>query len=317
MSASLMQPASPYSDSLCSPTVITIHDFLAKELPPRKLLLDPWLPEQGLAMIHAYRGVGKTHLALNIAYAVATGGNFLTWEAPQAAGVLLLDGEMPAPALQERLAAIVARFDKEPTAPFKIITPDLQPKDRSAFNLGSVEDQEGLEPALEGISLIVVDNLATLCRTGKSNDAESWLPVQDWALRQRASGRSVLFIHHSGKAGSQRGTSAKEDVLDTVIGLRRPSDYEADQGARFEVHFEKARGFMGLDAQPIEVTLRATDQGQDEWIGEPLEDCIYDRVVELKKEGLSQKEIAEEVERNKSNVSRMLKRAKEEGLIND
>ena len=52
-------------------TVVDIADFLACEFPPRANLLAPWLPRQGLAMIHARRGVGKTHIALGIASAVA------------------------------------------------------------------------------------------------------------------------------------------------------------------------------------------------------------------------------------------------------
>src|SRR3712207_8616616 len=44
--------------------------------------------------------------------------------------------------------------------------------------------------------------------------------------------RAVLFIHHQGKGGTQRGTSRKEDVLDTVIALRRPDDYSPAEGAR-------------------------------------------------------------------------------------
>src|SRR3712207_8895249 len=68
--------------------------------------------------------------------------------------------------------------------------------------------------------------------------------------------RSTLFpyttlfrslIHHAGKGGQQRGTSRREDALDTVIALRRPADYEPEQGARLEVHLEKARGVAGLD----------------------------------------------------------------------
>ncbi|MDT8383926.1 MAG: AAA family ATPase [Gammaproteobacteria bacterium] len=297
--------------------IITIEDFLRKELPPREHLLAPWLPRQGLAMIHAYRGIGKTHVALAVGLAVASGGCALGWKAPSPAGVLLLDGEMPGPALQERLAAIVASSDSEVSAPFKIMTPDLQPKDRAAFNLAEVADQEALETCLKGIDLIIVDNLATIARSGKSNDAESWLPIQEWALRQRASGRSVLFIHHSGKSGAQRGTSAKEDVLDTVIGLRRPSDYEQSQGARFEIHFEKTRGFSGKDADPLEVALVSDSQDSMTWTVKPLEDALFDRVIELHKEGLSQKEIAEEVQRDKSRISRMLKRARDEGRVND
>ena len=68
------------------------------------------------------------------------------------------------------------------------------------------------------------------------------MPIQKWALRQRSKGKSMAFIHHAVKSGPQRGTSRRRDALDTEIALKRPSDYKGDQGARFEVHFEKARG---------------------------------------------------------------------------
>ena len=39
---------------------VGIEDFLQKNIPPPKLIMEPWLPERGLAMIHAQTGVGKT-----------------------------------------------------------------------------------------------------------------------------------------------------------------------------------------------------------------------------------------------------------------
>jgi hypothetical protein len=50
----------------------------------------------------------------------------------------------------------------------------------------------------------------------KENDADSWTPMQNWLLAQRRAGKSVLVIHHSGKSGAQRGTSRREDTLDTA-----------------------------------------------------------------------------------------------------
>ena len=55
--------------------VVTADEFVQMEIPPREMLLAPWLPEQGLAMLFSKRGVGKTHVALGIAHAVATGGD--------------------------------------------------------------------------------------------------------------------------------------------------------------------------------------------------------------------------------------------------
>lgn len=295
--------------------IVSIRDFISQELPERECLLSPWLPKQGLAMLHAPRGIGKTYVSLSVAYAVASGSTFLNWQAKRPAGVLFLDGEMPAIALQERLDSLIKANEQDTQAPLKLMTPDLQPKDRPAFNIADEYDQVELEGHLENIELIIVDNIATLCRSGKENEAEGWKPIQEWALRQRARGRSVLFVHHSGKDGRQRGTSGREDVLDTTISLRHPSDYTQEQGARFEVKFEKARGFYGPDAEPIEAQLVTDEHNRQAWTYRPLEESIYDQIVELYKDGLKPNEIAQETGRHKSRVSRHLKKARMNGDI--
>jgi putative DNA primase/helicase len=73
---------------------------------------------------------------------------------------------------------------------------------------------------------------------------------------------SGLIVHHAGKGGQQRGTSRREDVLDTSISLRRPEDYRPAEGARFEVHFEKHRDFFGEDAAPFEAKLEVRDNSR-------------------------------------------------------
>jgi hypothetical protein len=85
---------------------------------------------------------------------------------------------------------------------------------------------------LNDFDLIVLDNLSTLVRSGRENESESWLPVQEWALQLRKRGKSILFVHHAGKTGQQRGTSKKEDVLDTVISLKRPKDYSPNSSRK-------------------------------------------------------------------------------------
>lgn len=290
---------------------IGIADFLSLEFPPRENILDPWLPMQGLCMIHAPRGIGKTFLSLNIAVAVASGGQFLRWRAPQERGVLLLDGEMPGIVLQERLSYIIASVDDEPTAPLTIITPDLQPSGMP--NLIELEGQEAIEPYLKDISLVIVDNISTLCRGGRENEGESWLPVQEWALKLRSRGISVLFIHHSGKAGQQRGTSRREDVLDTVISLKHPAEYRPDMGACFEVHFEKSRGIYGDVVKPFEAKME-THGGKYIWTLKDLEESLTDKVAELMKEGIPQHEIAELLGKAKGTISKHVKKAKMNGV---
>lgn len=299
------------------PTLVTIglEEFLAKDLPPRELLLDPWLPKAGLCMIHAYRGVGKTHTSLGIAYAVAAGVKFLGWEAHIPKNVLYIDGEMPACVLQERLANIVAMNNGlKPIGKLIIVTPDFQTAGMP--DISTIEGQLAIAPLItEDIDLVIIDNLSCLAPSVKENDANDWAPIQTWALNLRARGKSVLLIHHSGKSGGQRGTSRKEDVLDTVIALERPKDYDSTDGARFIVKYEKSRGFFGDSAKSFEAQL--CNDGNDNyfWKTTSLEESNYEKVVGLFNNGLKQKDIVIETSLNKSTVSRYVSRAKEEGLL--
>ena len=86
-----------------------IHDLLVLDIPPREMLLDPIIPEKGLAMVDATRGTGKTHLACGSSYAVATGTTFLKWNAPTARRILHCDGEM---AVRNPIDQTVKRFGR-------------------------------------------------------------------------------------------------------------------------------------------------------------------------------------------------------------
>lgn len=298
-------------------TIFTIDlaGFLAMEIPSRELILSPWLPKAGLCMIHAFRGIGKTHLSLGVAYAVAKGGAFLKWQATAPRNVLFVDGEMPAATLQERLAQIIKMSgDSSLLGQLTIITPDLQ-KDGIMPDIGTLEGQELLNQIItDDVDLIILDNISCLAPSLKENDASDWSVIQTWVLRLRAQGKSVLMIHHSGKAGGQRGTSKREDVLDTVITLVRPSDYDPTQGAKFVVQYEKSRGFFGEDAEEFLAHLVKTED-TTYWKTMTLDQSTYEKVYTLANNGLSQKEISAEIGIHKSNVSRYIARARQEGKL--
>lgn len=291
--------------------VVGISEFLQMELPAREIMLDPWLPTQGLTMVYGPRGIGKTHFGMGVGIAVASGGEYLKWKASRPYGVLYLDGEMPASVDQERFSNIILSVDKEP-ALLNIVTPDLQ--EWGMPDLSTLQGQSALEPYLEGISLVIVDNISTLCRAGRENEAESWLPVQEWALRLRSKFISILFVHHTGKGGLQRGTSRREDVLDTVIALKKPGDYMPDEGARFEVHFDKARNLHGDILKPFEAKLM-TVNGVQQWALKTLEDSLTERVAKLLNEGVPQGEIPEMLGVAKGTVSKHKRKAQEQGLL--
>jgi hypothetical protein len=288
--------------------VLAVEELLACVIKPREMLLDPILPEQGLAMLYAYRGVGKTYIALGIAAAVASGGSFLRWTAPRSRRVLYVDGELPAKTLQERSAMILAGLENVEPAPdsLNFITPDLQ--QRPIPDLATREGQQLIEPHLEGIALLVLDNLSALCRYGRENEGEGWLPVQEWALALRRRGISVLFIHHSGKNLAQRGTSRREDLLDAVFTLKHPANRNPSEGLRCEVHFEKTRGILGDAAKPFEVRMETGEDGGVVWTMKEMEDAKAQQAIALYAEGLSVRDVAEELGIPKSTAHRLRKK---------
>jgi len=293
---------------------LDLYDLSEHQFKERELLLKPWLHSQDLTMIHAGRGIGKTHLAIAIMYAVATGGTFAGWVAPKPTKVLYLDGELPGRVLQNRLSMHLPVRELQ-RGFVRVFTPDLLPDGVGLPDLSTVAGQDVVEAMIEDdTGLLIVDNLSAWCRTGRENDGESWNPIATWILQLRRRGIAVLMIHHSGKNGEQRGTSKKEDLLDAVIKLKRPVEYDPKNGAVFVLEFTKARNLSGDAAQSLELTL-AGDENQVEWLCKTVEQSTYARVVALSKEGIGQTDIAEELQINKSTVSRHLKAARAQGQI--
>lgn len=282
-----------------------IHELMEMEIPPREMIVDPVIPQKGIVMCYAARGIGKTFMSCGLSYAASTGSSFLKWSAPKARRVLHCDGEMAAVDLRDRFRGLMEASSTKPEPGFLNILPaDLI--DMGIGNLASPIVQAELDPWLSGVELLVLDNLSTLTSVIRDNDADSWNPIQEWLLRLRRRGVSVLIVHHAGKGGEQRGTSRREDVLDTSISLRRPSDYVPTEGARFEVHFEKARGVHGDRVKPFEARMEQRN-GVFIWTTQEIEDVNKSRVAALLQDDMSVRDIADETGIPKSSVHRLKK----------
>jgi len=284
-----------------------VRTFVKMPIPKPDPLLGDWLMKPSLSMIHAPRGIGKTYLGLSIGCSVAAGQKLFGWECMKSGKVHYLDGEMSSGSLQSRFKTIPKRM-RPAQGMFNLSTPDFQP----GF-LPDLSSRDGQEMINHGIDadtdLIIVDNLSSWSKSGRE-DSETWAPIAEWALRHRSEGRSIIFIHHSGKNGTQRGTSRKEDLLDVVLALRRPPEYSPSDGASFEIHFEKNRHLVGDVVAPIKVRWAKNEDGNHDWEWEVVQEqsnAMLERIIKLKEQGLNQSEIALELGVNRSTVSRALK----------
>src|SRR4029079_17688086 len=100
---------------------------------------------------------------------------------------------------------------------------------------------------------------------------------------------------HAGTNGRQRGTSRREDALDTVIALRRPKDYAPEQGARFELHFEKLRqrvGDAGTASEAVAQSFMDDRRPGLRWISHDLKPDALKRATALFEAGQSVRQVA-------------------------
>lgn len=276
-----------------------IKDFLAIKVTPREELCGPWLKAGTTTEVYGWRGAGKSWFCMWLAYCVSTGRSFMKWECKAPRRVVYVDGEMSLDDTQERLSKIIKAEEKRAGRELESKLCYLSDSDVEQFpdglpKLSTPEGRELIESQLsEGPALIVLDNLSTLFNSAIENDAESWVEVQDWLLSLRRRGHTILFVHHAGKGGQQRGTSKREDICNNVIALKQPEDHRAEDGAAFLLKFEKSRGVHGPDVASFEAKLTTDEDGDLTWaISAAAQPSKADIIATLREEGYTAAQIA-------------------------
>ena len=259
----------------------TLDELLAARFQPRQ----PLLCRDGVAVfreghlgeVYASRGVGKTWFLQTLALVATTGVEALGFSAARPCRGLYVDGEMGSEEAQERFRKLSSIHGVTPGANLSIIGADWQ-RDFMP-RLDTTEGQAAFEPFVESADLIIVDNRSCLLDPEGEKDPVAWQPAQDWLLSLRRRGKGVLLAHHSNRMGGARGHSKPEDAMNLLLKLSRPEGYVQDQGARFLVEFDKARGVHGPAAAPFIATL--TDKG---WTTESAtaseEDSITQKIID-------------------------------------
>jgi hypothetical protein len=282
-------------------------DFDALALPERETILDPILATKSLALLYGPRGLGKTFVALGIAWAAASGASFLGWRASRPHRVVYVDGEMAATDLRERLAML-----GPPPPALDLMVADLV--DGLMPDLAHYDGQERLMASWGDPELIVLDNLASLAGW-RRGDPDRWHELQNFLGILRKQGRAVLMVHHANKQGAQRGSSRREDLLDLVMALHRPRGWKPSDGARFEIHFEKARRLYGDALEPVEAHLTADAPMADRWRWQLAHDETLERFLALLAEGLSVTRAAKALGQSRATAYRLHQRARQLGRL--
>ena len=291
---------------------INFTDLLTMDIPERAKLFD-WLPEGGIIMVYGPRGIGKTFFTLSLAGSLVSGAPFLKWGEPsKTVGVLIVDGEM---ALSDLRARFTKLLIQQPVAPLQIISSEVAFA-KTEHDINFVDDAQrddilNILDANKGIRLVIIDNISCLFSGLRESSKDDWEQVTPWLLAMRRRGVAVVLVHHAGKGGDQRGTSGREDMLDTVVRLDRVAGISND-GARFIVRFTKSRGAYGDCVKSFEASLDL--DSPELWTWKPLEESNYERMLVLAGEGItSVTDMAEELGISKGMVSRLKKQGIDKG----
>ncbi len=170
---------------------------------------------------------------------------------------------------------------------------------------------------------LILDNIASLTPGLDENSKRDWDVVNQWLLSLRHLGITVIYVHHAGKSGQQRGSSAREDSLDNVIKLSRPSSYQdAADGAYFNISFEKYRNIPPTPAlKPFSLRIIEDpsnphsliwDEGSFSKPTDTKKDQIMSEIIEG---NLTNKKMALEFDVSPSRISQIRSEAKDLGYI--
>lgn len=258
------------TDSALTPLaqfLVSMPDLAQMEIPPREMIVEPFLPTSSLSMTFAMRGVGKTWFVMQLAVAVTNAKPFFEWHVPVARRVLYIDGEMPLSLLQERFSWL---YRGRPSPLLDILPSESLWMEGHPLNLNDRVSQGRVQALLDTMeaenrrpALIVLDNWSSLCFGGDSNSNDDLDGILTWLMHLRHQGYAVMVVHHAGKGGDQRGASRREDLLDTSIKLTGTDSVGVD-GAVFRIEFSKTRGRKPRP-EVLEMSLTRGERGEPVW----------------------------------------------------
>lgn len=272
-----------------------------------------------LGEIYGPRGIGKSWLSNAIAICLSRGLDLGPLKSETPAGVLIVDGEMALNLIKDRQPLT---WDA-PAAlrPMDMISNEyLYQEGSPVINLAKEEWRDAflelMGNAGERWDVIIFDNLSSFLPGVKENDQESWAPINGFLLKLRWMGKAVIFIHHAGKSGDQRGTSGREDQLDFVLKLTLPPGHDPEEGCRFDATFTKSRSLTGAEAAPFTFAINTLPSGALTWTVTNQKESRKEIIIALLGNGTSQKDIADIMAVGKSYVSQVRKSAIDKGLLN-
>lgn len=297
---------------------IFLTDLKTIEIPERQMIVHPFLKEAGVINIYGEKGRGKSLLIHSLAHAITSEAEFGPWPIHTNVPCAIVDGELDFEDLRDR---------------FLDITPDLSTKhpimviSNAQRVLASKPIINLSDPNMQGwllaqflkfnIKVVFFDNLSCLAPGIDENAKRDFDPINQFRLNLKHHGIANNLIHHLGKTEKQRGTSGRDDNVDTIMMLKKLPGWSADQGAVFNIEFEKARvknDYLHL-IRPMEARYMKDAVGENVWAFSAdimtekrrKVDLGFVKLAECLKAGKSQEDMAQIFNKDQTAISRWLK----------
>ena len=244
---------------------LTLDQWAKRGIKPKDHLLGEVFNTTTRAILSAETGIGKTHLGLAIGIHAAAGKDFCHWKAKRKARVLVIDGEMSAELVKERLADAEKRLGLSPDNFFCLCCEDVD----GMPPLDTEEGQAWVNGLIKYLKpdFIIFDNIMSLT-AGDLKDEVAWKAIVPWNRSLTKQRIGTLWINHTGHDKSRDyGTSTRIWQMDTAMVLTKLTDHPAD--IAFRLDFLKARQRKPsnrADYEPVNLILE-----NDAWHTEPAE----------------------------------------------
>lgn len=302
----------------------TASTFFNSKIPRPTPILTGLVNEGSPGMIAGDTGAGKSWLMMHFAYVIAAGKPCAPWGIGAGVPVLYVDGEMGKSLFHERFTQIRNRDTKPETIALGEMNIHILGRAWSIEidDLDKSKVQKYLSEYIEenGIKLLIIDNLDTLCPDVLSKQA-SWKLLIDWVQELSKKKVSVILVHHNNKAGKQYGSSIKTRQMHWVMSLKRSGRRKSQEQTTFLLSMDKERDRgIGLEKDTCFVVKTGYDDTTEKVVTTVMLDELYfqkeAREEEIKQhflDGKNGKEIAELLKISEASVTRVKKSLTQQG----
>ena len=287
----------------------------AKQIQETKLEPIQWLAEgfltEGLFILAGPPKVGKSWLSLNIAISVAKGNMVLSSFKTNKAGVIYLALEDNHRRIQSRIQNNLY-YETDKKAPDNLYFPEVT-NNVPKLNEGGIDELEKLVLDHPEVKLIIIDTLGRIRadkRRGDNNiylaDYDLLAQLQEFALRNKI---CVLVVHHT-KKGSE------ENVFEEISGTTGITGAADAMMVLKKVRGEHKLFITGRDIVEAEYKVAIDEKSCIWYISEEVKDAKRitaerEQILALLRDygrGMKTGEIADLLGKEKSNISKLLKK---------